>query len=544
MGVPSGGESSVTFGGQFFPPQILTGNIFDVGGGFTGAFAPSIGTSLGAPFPGSVGPIGNGTFGNFRAEHNAIIDAVAPFLTNLPPEFLGGSTAAVNGLTGGPFTTTNPGISPFLSSGNTVPAPTGGPVSTVNLGDFGQVGGNQIGNFLGIPGTGGIDDFLGGLGGILGGIFGPIISGGGVDGNGDRGILGDLGGLLGAILGGGGDALSGILGGLLGGGGGGGLAGALGGGGGAGGGLGSLLPLLLLGGGLSGLFNNESESKTRVPPPSAQELALAGINTQLAQQNLQAFQNQFGNQAPQNEFLRQLFDQQNRELSAAGGALTPEQRAQIDADRRQTIQSLGFFENPLGAGLIQDFQSGGRATPDQLANIQGAADATIERGLSDLGRFRDEGLNQARINSANRGLRPSDTPIQNNFADIQNEANRNAQNFVSGVRQQQFLQNLNFPLAAQGVRLGQFNAGLDASFRRRQLEETLAQAAQQQRLGLAGGAQQGGLGLIGSFNPISAQGAATATRTGNVTNTSTPGTLDTLSRIFQGLGTLAAGQQR
>ncbi len=381
--------------------------------------------------------------------------------------------------------------------------------------------------------SGGSGGGFGGLSDILGGIFG----GGGIDGSGNYGVLGDIGGLL---KGAGGGLLNAILGGLGSGSGGSGQTSAAGASGGSGG-LGALLPVLLLGGALSGAFNNDAQTKTREAPPFEQENELVGINTQLARQNLENFRRQQASQEPQNAFLSQLFQDQNRQLGEFDRLLSPEQRALIDTQRRVDINALRPQDAALNAGLLSDFNSAGMATPDQLANIAGSADAAISRGLSDLGRFRDEGLNQARLASASRGLRPTDTPIQNDFFNVQNEANRQAQNFVSGIRQQQFNQNLQFPLQAQQLRLGQFNSGIDTAARRRALEEGLVQAADDQRRGFATGAQQGGLNLLQAFNAPGALQAFTNVRRGNATQTASPGTLDTLSRIFQGLGTAAAG---
>lgn len=492
---------------------LFGGNVVNIpGGGFN------------FPVGGFAGPILGGAFGASRDFQNSFIDAAAPFITASPFDpgsILGGSV---------------------LDPGGRIPS--GGGTGVLTAGGTGGGGGSTGGaNIFGIPGTPSFGDILG-----------SIFSGGGVDGNGNRGVLGDIGGVLGSVLGtifgnGSGDPGSGGLLGqllplLLGGGGGGTIDSPNGsplGGGGAGGLLNQLLPLLLLGGGLLG--GNDSESRTRVQPPSPEELALLGINTQLAMSQLQQFGNQYANQAPQSQFLRDFFSQQQRQSDSFSGFLPPELRGLIEAGRRDRINEANLFEQPFQQGLQQDFARGINASPEQLANIQGSADAAISQGLSDLGRFRDEGLNRARLESANRGLRPSDTPIQNDFANIQQEANRSAENFVSGIRQQQFNQNLNFPLAAQGLRLGQFGAATDNSFRRRALEEELARLAEQQRVGIAGGAQSGGLGLLGAFNPISAQGAATNTRTGNSTQTNSPGTFDFLSQLFRGVGNVNTSQQ-
>jgi hypothetical protein len=370
-------------------------------------------------------------------------------------------------------------------------------------------------------GGGGADDFL----------FPGGSGGGGSSGGGLGGVLDTILDGLGGVLSGGGDALGGLLGTLFGGGGGG------GGGGAPGGNLGLLGALLGLGAGAFG--DDTTTQKTRVPGLSLDELQLLGINKELAMRQLQAFRDQQGLQQSQNSFLGTLFDDLRRQQAARNFFIDPETRALDEAGRRGVLQSLNVNDLLLGQGLQQDINSGGRATPDQLANIQGAADSAISAGLSDLTRFRDEGLNQVRLNSAARGLRPNDTPIANQFADVSQEANRQAQNFVTGIRGQQFQQNLNFPLQAQGLRLGQFNTALDNSFRRRALEEELSRLAESQRFGLGSQVTQAGLGLTPGGNAALGTAQQLGGRlTGNVTTTNSGSQLDQLLRAGSGLGAL------
>lgn len=468
MGIPTGSEG-ILFGGSGGPIGANTGN-----------FGVNFGQ---APFPGSLGPIGSGQFEASRNFQNTALDQAAPFLTALPPEFLGGVTGADMGFT----------------------RPLGGALGSVNFAPRGGGG----------SGTGGVD--------ILGPILNPPrsptfpTSGGGGGGSSSGG-------------GGFGDILSSILGGI------GGFLGIGGEGGGAGSALESLLPLLLLGG--IGFADGDQTTKTRVPGLNADELGLLGINKDLALRQLQAFAQQQGQSGLGNNFINDLIQQMTGAQTGASDVNSTLIQGIIENSRREQINNNLIGDTLYGRGLYQDFLSGGRASADQLANIQGAADSAINAGLSDIGRFRDEGLNNVRLNSVNRGLRPSDTPIQNQFFDVANESNRLAENLVTGIRGQQFSQNLNFPLIANQQRLGQFQAGTGANFARTALQEQLGQDAQRTRLGF--GSQLGALNtaLLPNQSPLGVAGQLGNRLTGNVTTTTDQSQLNKLLGLAGAAGNL------
>lgn len=440
----------------------------------------------------------------------------------------------VGGNLGGVFGSTGPGA---FSLGGLAPNPAADSLLRLLLGDIGAREGTGLtgsNGFLGIPGTGGIDSILetilGGAskaGGTIIDALGGIFGGGGI------------GGILESILGGGrgGQQAPGGVGAIPGIGE---LLGLLGGG--QQQGAGGINPLLLLALAGAGFANGDQTSKQRVPPLSLDELQLLGINKELALRQLQAFQQQQELQGSGNSFLSELYQQMIGSQQGASVVNNPLVQGLIEQGRRGAINDLGFQDAAFNQGLLQDFRSGGRATPDQLANIQGAADSAISAGLSDIGRFRDEGLNRARLNSATRGLRPTDTPIQNDFANVQQEANRQASDFITNIRGQQFAQNLQFPLEANQQRLGQFSAGLDQSFRRRALEEELARLAQQQRLQLGGQISQVGLGLTPSQSPAQVANQLGGRISGNVTTTDSQSQLNKLLGIFGAAGNLGLGR--
>ena len=364
------------------------------------------------------------------------------------------------------------------------------------------------------------------IGGTIGGVLTASASPSGVGGapatSGGGGLFEDIFGAVSDTLGGG---TLGKVGGLL----------AAGG--------------LLLGGASllnrSGATSATSTSTRTLPPPSLQELELLGINTSIALDQQRAFRELFNSSLGSLDFTDQLFGFQTQEQIAENQALDPNARGAIEAGRTVREQALIPQEDQLQQQLLQDFLRRGQASPEELANIQGAADSTIASGLSDLARFRDESLNQIRLNSATRGLRPTDTPIQNEFANLGIETNRQAQNFVRDIRGQQFSQNLQFPLQRGQLGLQQFQAGADSLSRRRAFEAELANRTRAFRGQLGAQGQSTSLGLATGFNPTSPLGVLAQTRqaAGTQTGSSSPSTLDTGIGLAGAIGALSAGQQ-
>ena len=364
------------------------------------------------------------------------------------------------------------------------------------------------------------------IGGTIGGVLTASASPSGVGGapatSGGGGLFEDIFGAVSDTLGGG---TLGKVGGLL----------AAGG--------------LLLGGASllnrSGATSATSTSTRTLPPPSLQELELLGINTSIALDQQRAFRELFNSSLGSLDFTDQLFGFQTQEQIAENQALDPNARGAIEAGRTVREQALIPQEDQLQQQLLQDFLRRGQASPEELANIQGAADSTIASGLSDLARFRDESLNQIRLNSATRGLRPTDTPIQNEFANLGIETNRQAQNFVRDIRGQQFSQNLEFPLRRGELGLRQFATASDNLARRRAFEADLANRTRDFRAGLGELGQRSSLGLATGFNTSAPLSILSQQRiaAGRDQTTSRPSTLETGIGLAGGLSELVLGRR-
>jgi hypothetical protein len=447
----------------------------------------------------------------------------------------------------------------------------------------GSLGGNYRGNATGSLGGGAIQRFnpgpgfqgLNNVGGSLSNLQNPFGSGGSIQqfdpGPGFQGLFGNSSSFTGSNgggLSGGGDIFGG------GGGGGGGILDGLGG-------LGGLAGGALIAGGLASLFGGGNDSKVTqtntLPPPTAAELMLLGINVDLATQQLQAFREQSARQGVQNDLVEGVFRgelgisfdpakvQQARSAcdtrhgAGSGAAETCFQslkqqaaqeiiakrdfdRSQIEGQRNERLGQLNQQQDQLGQLALQDAQQGTRPlTPEQQANLTGAADLAIQGGLSDIGRFRDESLNQIRQNSVTRGLRPGDTPVANDFHDVGIESGRLAQNFVGNIRSQQLNSQLTLPFQESELRGQRLGLASDLALRRSTLEESLLESARNARLGLASGVQGTGLGLATGTNAASAFGTLTSARQAGASSSQRSSGGNDLATTLGGIGGLLTG---
>ncbi len=146
-------------------------------------------------------------------------------------------------------------------------------------------------------------------------------------------------------------------------------------------------------------------------------------------------------------------------------------------------------------GLSLDNLRGGfSATPEQIALIEAAGGAALNRGLTDIERFETEGFRGLREELApGLGLRPSDTPILDRGGQLAAEALRQRGNLAETIRGGEFGARLNFPLQAgaqlQAGVLGQQGFGLALQ----SFQEQLRQQAFQNRFNVF--SRQGGLGV-------------------------------------------------
>ncbi len=175
-------------------------------------------------------------------------------------------------------------------------------------------------------------------------------------------------------------------------------------------------------------------SKTTVKPadPSPEERALQTKQLELATFQLSELQKQ---SALQEQFASDI------------GPLLEQQAADAQQARERGDALFPIQEELLQLAL-EDIRRGGAATPEQIELIQQAGDAALERGGTDIERFRTESLDAIRNELApSLGLRPSDTPILDRGARVAAEATRQGGQLAAGIRGAEASAQLNFPLA-------------------------------------------------------------------------------------------------
>ena len=171
-------------------------------------------------------------------------------------------------------------------------------------------------------------------------------------------------------------------------------------------------------------------------------------------------------------------------------SLTQEGRSAISGLSGERVSNDPFVQ-AIQRAELQRIQGGG-ASPEQLGLIRGQAQSAINQAGSDINQFA-QGQRDAltRDLTPSLGLRPTDTPIQDRGFAIGTEATRQFGQASSAIQGQAFNQALNLPF--QNSQANQGFLGLQAGLQNQDF---------QNRLGLAGGAADFGLGLAAP-SPIS-----------------------------------------
>ena len=158
-------------------------------------------------------------------------------------------------------------------------------------------------------------------------------------------------------------------------------------------------------------------SVTVIPPPTAQELELLDLNTQLAQKQLDSFDLIAPFQAQLLETSTKELARQNEESDLLNKLIGPEERAQATASEFERIQKLGPVQDELLELQLEQLRTGGAATPAQLERIKEATDLGIEAGSADIDASTERGIGLIADELANsRGLRLSDSPLSSEAA--------------------------------------------------------------------------------------------------------------------------------
>src|SRR3990167_7870598 len=280
----------------------------------------------------------------------------------------------------------------------------------------------------------------------------------------------------------------------------------------------------LFGGGSSG----SSSTVVNVPGPTAEETELTKQQIELQKEQIEILKGQRAEQGLAFEFLQKSLDD-----------LTTKQAQLADDPILKEVQDL----------QLDLRRRGGRASPEERQLIGEATGAASAAGKSDIQTFANEAISDVgRILAPSRGLRSSDTPIQDVAGKIQTEATRQfgqLERGLAGVRAQA---ELDFPLAR-----GQFLtevSGFAANLAQgaRDFQAGLQQQAFINNLSLNQLRQEGALGLLGvqpsgasALSALAGVRAAQTTTTSSFSNRTQPNIIGSLGSLAFGLGSLGSG---
>ncbi|MGE0289538.1 MAG: hypothetical protein AB7I42_26115 [Bradyrhizobium sp.] len=237
---------------------------------------------------------------------------------------------------------------------------------------------------------------------------------------------------------------------------------------------------------MGSLFDKKTTTTTKLPAASPEEKQLIAQQLSLAGEQLK-------NLSTVGDFTSDVFEKLLPELVGQINKFLPQQQ-QISG------QGLDFASQQIGAqgDLLQSeldaIRNGVSLTPEQSALIDQGAQSSIDAGLSDISRFRDESLRTlAQETAIGRGLRPEDTPILDVGGQIANESGRQASQLISQIRAQAAQQKLEYPLAAGQFQANRTQAQQTLGASTLKLIEDLKQQAFTNRINLTSTA--GGIGL-------------------------------------------------
>lgn len=214
---------------------------------------------------------------------------------------------------------------------------------------------------------------------------------------------------------------------------------------------------------MSSLFggSKKTTTTTKLPAATPEERQLIASQLTLAAEQLK-------NLDTIGDFTADAFNNVFPQLVQQINQFLPQQQ-RISGDTLDFANQQINAQSALLDSELQAILRGPSLTAEQSALIDQGAQASIDAGLSDISRFRDESLRTlAQETAIGRGLRPEDTPILDVGGRIANESSRQASQLISGIRADAARAKLDYPLQA-----GQFQAA------RTQAQQTLGQSTMQ-----------------------------------------------------------------
>jgi len=277
----------------------------------------------------------------------------------------------------------------------------------------------------------------------------------------------------------------------------------------------------------------ESKTTVKVPKKTAAELEADELTLrQLRRQDAQA--------DLYDPIIKQYIDdwQAEQKVRQESG-VTTEMRVAQEKEDFERSQRMAKVEEELSSIQLEQIKSGGKATPEQIEQINAATGAAQQAGEADIERFRTATLRQINEEVASAsGLRPTDTPVLRLSERAGEEATRQQGILTSKLAETNAMARLNFPLAAgkltSDIAAGQQSLDLAAQ----NFQSQLRQRAEDNRFRLFQGGQQNNVSSVGFGASLANQrmGArSTTTTTDNGLN------LATFGQAAGGVGGLLRG---
>lgn len=271
--------------------------------------------------------------------------------------------------------------------------------------------------------------------------------------------------------------------------------------------------------GFMDFFSPSQQTSTSARPASKEEKTISRNLAAQSTESMPLWRGLVGQSQGQLGFNDALFNQFQQQMAGFNQAFSPFQQGQQLGQNQASLTGLGNQQQDLINQAITMAGLGANLTPEQAALIQQYTDLGIQQGLSDLGQYRDRGLETIAQNSAQRGLRPTDTPIFNQSSQFAQESNRQAEQLISGLRQQQAQQMLEYPLKAGSFGMQQLSGASDLAGQREQFLAGLNAENQQNQLNFGRGITQTGLNLAQGSSGASALPALVSQRNFTRSNT-------------------------
>lgn len=250
------------------------------------------------------------------------------------------------------------------------------------------------------------------------------------------------------------------------------------------------------------MSKSSGSTTVNVPPPSEQELELGDFNSDFVRAQLGAFNRAMSNQTRLWNSAYPGMQRQRMEDAAFNEMVSPEQMAAFRLDEMNRASERGQMDDEIARIQLDQLRRGGKATPEEEAYIDQIMGGQIAAGKSGIERFMSEGLDSiANELAPARGLRPTDSPIQDRAFKLGGEAMRMYGDLETGIRTAGAEAKLNYPLAKAGVmnQSAQFQQNLGQSIRDFQLQLKAQADMNRQQLALGANSQLfGGMSSVGS----------------------------------------------